>query len=153
MDETRFASVLSRVLDTSSNVKCLVIEWSYLSKCLSVFSNLECLRLIVQNAVLKDQNPFDLGQLSRLAPCLHRLELAGAPLPLDQMLVILILNIITRFHRLVQLVISQNSNHAPEPSIQDQFIHFFVAACEERGFDCRTIDVRFGEFDNIYVWL
>ena len=119
----------------------------------SVYANLQSLHLILEHSTDKDRDPFDLTRLVQLVPGIRHLETSAAALMPDQKLVTFILDIITRFHRLVHLVINKESRYPSGPSKKILFLQLFIVAYEKRGYTGGVIDIRFGRYDEIYVWL
>lgn len=54
---------------------------------------------------------------------------------------------------LMDLVINKYGRYQSKRTVQTQFLQLFIAACEERGYDGTTIDLRFYRNDEISVWL
>ena len=153
MNESEYVSIVRQVLKASPNVRHLAIEVGCMPECSSVCPNLQSLHLILEHSMYKDQDPFDVDRFARLAPGLRRLETSVANLMLDQKLIDFILDIITGFRRLVHLVINKRSQYRSGPQKKEHFSQLFVSACEKRGYDGSMIDVRFGVYDEINVWL
>ena len=153
VDESQCVSIVRQVLDASPQVKHLVVESYCLPDYSSVYANLRSLHLLLVHPTCKGGDPFDLDRLVQLVPGIRRLETSARALMPDQKLVTFILDIITRFRRLVHLVINRESRYSSGAQKKQLFLQLFVATCEERGFDGSMIDVRFGIFDEINVWL
>ena len=153
VDEYQRASIVRQVLDASPKVTHLVVEWCLLPDRSPIYSNLHSLHLILEYSTYKDRDPFDIDRLVQLAPGLRRLETSvGIQLP-HQKLVIFILDIVTRFHQLVHLVINKVSCYPSTHIGKNVFLSLFVAACQQRGYDGSMMDMRFYGFDEIDIWL
>jgi hypothetical protein len=146
-------SIVRQIMEASPKLNHLVVEWCDLPDCSSVFSNLQSLHLILQDPTYEDRDPFDIERIAQLVPGVRRLETSGAILMLNNKLVAFILDIITRFRRLVHLVINKHGLYQSTRRVQTRFLQLFIAACEERGYDGTMIDLRFYRNDEINVWL
>ena len=153
VSEPQRVSIVRQIMEASPKVTHLVLEWCDLPDCSSVYSNLQSLHLILEHPTYEDRDPFDLDRLVQLVPGVRRLETSGAILMPNEKLVAFILDIITRFRQLVHLVINKHGRYQSKPRKQILFLHSFVAACEERGYDGSMIDLRFYRNDEINVWL
>ena len=153
MNESQRVSIVRRILEASPKTTHLAVEWCDLPDCLSSYSNLQSLHLILEHSTCRGRSPFDIERLAQLLPDLQHLETSAAVLMPDEKLVDFILDLIGRFRRLVYIVINKNCYYRSKPRKQIRFLRLFVAACEERGYDGSKIDLRFGRYDEINVWL
>jgi hypothetical protein len=146
-------SIVRQIMEASPQLNHLVVEWCDLPDCSFVYSNLQSLHLILKQSTHEDRDLLDLERVAQLMLSVRRLETSGAILMPSNKLVAFILNIITRFYRMVHLMINKHGRYQSKQRVQTRFLELFIAACEERGYDGTMVDLRFYRNDEINIWL
>ena len=145
--------IVEQILDASPNLSHLVTKWKDFRHCSKSYSNLKHLHLIVDRIRSKDEQYFNVHQLTQLAPHLRRLETSGANILLNTDLINFVLEIIREFHQLIELVINKGNIYQSKEQIRNTFKQSLITAVHNELFDCNNIQIDFCFRDWLYVWL
>ncbi|CAM4749867.1 unnamed protein product [Rotaria magnacalcarata] len=145
--------IVEQILDASPNLSHLVTAWKDFRHCSKSYSNLKHLRLIVDRVHSKDEQYFNVRQLTQLVPHLRRLETGGTNIMLNTDLVNFVLEIIREFHQLIELAINKGNLYESKEQIRNTFKESLITAVRNGLFDCNNIRIDLCFRDWLYVWL
>jgi hypothetical protein len=144
--------IVQQILHASPNLSHLVVAWKDFLHCSQTYSNLKHLHLLLARIRPKPKEHVDINRLFQLTPNLCRLE-TGRVNMFNENLIEFILNILGRFHQLVNLTLNKKCLYRSKQSQKMMFKESLIEAINGRLFDSNNIQIKLYMSDILSIWL